>query len=71
MPTSRKILEEFTVKVLREDLGFEIPLCGLCANSGIIDTTLTAIWNGKKVGVRGYCLCLNGRALKRKFNKPP
>ena len=55
---------EFNVEVFREDIGFKIPLCGLCANSGIVDTTTTAIWNGKPAGIKTFCICPNGRALK-------
>jgi hypothetical protein len=41
-------------------------LCGICGNSGIIDTTDT-LHNpiGKKiVGIRSHCICPNGRAIK-------
>jgi len=59
------IREEFTTYAMREDIGFEISLCGLCANSGIVDTRKSAVWNDQQVGILGYCLCANGRALKR------
>lgn len=60
----KKIHEEFSVKILREDIGFKISLCGLCGNCGIIDTRNSATWNDKKVGLISYCICENGRALK-------
>ena len=50
---------------MREDIGFEVSLCGLCANSGVIDTRKSAKWNGKEVGLIGYCICANGRAMKK------
>jgi len=58
------IRKEFTVYVMREDIGYNITLCGLCGNSGIIDTRESAIWNGKKIGMIGHCICANGRAYK-------
>ena len=61
----KDIWREFDVEVFREDIGFNIPLCGLCANSGIIDTRDSAIWNNKPVGIKGFCICPNGRALKK------
>lgn len=39
--------------------------CGLCGNSGTIDTrghVMTPA--GIRVGVRRYCICPNGRALR-------
>jgi hypothetical protein len=59
------IREEFTVMVMREDIGFEISLCGLCGNCGIVDTRESVKWNQKNVGLIGYCVCANGRALKK------
>lgn len=39
--------------------------CGLCGNTGVIDTRSTVVTNaGVKCGVRAYCICLNGRAMK-------
>ncbi len=42
-------------------LGF--PICGLCGNTGVIDTTLSA-WSsaGMRCGIRRFCICPNGRA---------
>jgi len=39
MSNVKNLWEEFVVKAMNEELGFEIPLCGLCGNSGILDTT--------------------------------
>lgn len=42
-------------------------LCGLCGNSGIIDTrrnTFSAA--GVECGVNRFCICLNGREMKKK-----
>ena len=66
MPTHLELTEEFTVTVFNEELGFNIPLCGLCANTGILDTTNSAVWGKHKVGIKTYCVCLNGRAMKRR-----
>ena len=66
MPTIKELVEEYTVTVYREDIGCEIPICGLCANTGVLDTTASAIWQGKGVGVKTYCVCYNGRAMKRR-----
>ena len=42
-------------------------LCGLCANTGIIDTTTTAISpKGIMAGGKYYCVCPNGRNLQAK-----
>lgn len=59
------LCDEFTVHVLREDIGISIPLCGLCGNSGIVNTLTTAKWNDKLVGVCQYCICPNGRKRKQ------
>jgi len=40
--------------------------CGLCGNSGVIDTrgkVFTAA--GVECGVKAYCICPNGRSLRR------
>ena len=66
MPTYSELDDEYEVWVHREDICFDIPLCGLCANTGILDTRESAIWQGKKVGVRQHCICPNGRRLKRR-----
>lgn len=58
--------EEYTVYPHADHLDCKIPMCGLCANSGIIDTTKSAIWNGKEIGVVVYCICPNGRAKKKR-----
>ena len=63
---AKDLWEEFIVEVMREDIGFKIPLCGLCGNSGIVDTMTTAKWDNKSVGVKTYCICPNGRTMKNK-----
>ena len=65
-----KIYEEFLIWSLDDRPGIEkITLCGLCGNSGIIDTTKSADHYAKMVGVVGYCICPNGRQRKRVFAK--
>lgn len=66
----KKLWEEFIIR--RSDDRFEPPnnfitLCGLCGNSGIIDTSKTAEHYDKMVGIVGYCICPNGRARKKRF----
>lgn len=39
-------------------------LCGLCGNTGILDTRPTAVSTvGVRSGVRQPCICPNGRAI--------
>jgi len=39
--------------------------CGLCGNTGVVNTLENAITpNGTHVGVKAFCICPNGRALK-------
>jgi hypothetical protein len=39
--------------------------CGLCGNSGIVDTRgLVRTAAGYECGVRAFCICPNGRAMK-------
>jgi len=61
--------EEFTVYAYADHLECKIPMCGLCANSGIVNTTQNASWNGKDIGVVAYCICPNGRVKKKKLTK--
>lgn len=57
---------EFTVYVKSPETGFDIPLCGLCGNSGMVDTTTTAkCWKTVPAGIKTYCICPNGRANKK------
>lgn len=47
--------------------GHKIPFCGLCGNSGIIDTRKSVTTSeGKPCGVEAFCICPNGRAKKKK-----
>lgn len=69
MSNAKNLWEEFVVKAVNEELGFEIPLCGLCGNSGILDTTTSAKWSNKSVGIKAYCICPNGRARKKVITK--
>lgn len=41
-------------------------LCALCGNSGFVDTQATAVSAaGVRCGVRTFCICPNGRTLRR------
>ena len=45
--------------------------CTLCANTGQIDTTRTAISaTGARPGRVNFCLCPNGRILRRMHDGP-
>lgn len=40
--------------------------CTLCANTGIIDTTNSAIsCSGHRPGRKNYCICPNGQRMKK------
>lgn len=40
--------------------------CGLCGNSGVVDTRGKVVSpRGEDCGIRAYCICPNGRAIKR------
>lgn len=53
----------------------QIPMCGLCGNGGIIDTTsVVKDSKGNSMGIRAFCICPNGRykrktKLGRKYGK--
>lgn len=41
-------------------------LCSLCGNTGVIDTSVTAISpTGLNVGRKNYCICPNGQHLRK------
>lgn len=40
-------------------------LCGLCGNSGVVNTLGVRSAAGVECGVVSYCICPNGRASKR------
>ena len=60
---------EFVVDVTIDAIGMKVPICGLCGNTGLIDTTATAKCDGKCVGVLAFCICPNGRARKKPKKK--
>lgn len=44
--------------------------CGLCGNHGIIDTQRNMFTPaGRECGVRRFCICPNGRVMKKKGAK--
>jgi hypothetical protein len=46
--------------------------CGLCGNSGIVDTRGHVVSpRGDDCGVRAYCICPNGRAIKQLGGQRP
>lgn len=46
-------------------------LCGLCANRGVIDTRGIRTPAGVECGGIWWCICPNGRALRRSFKGQP
>jgi hypothetical protein len=51
--------------------GYHNVHCGLCGNTGIVDTRGRAKTPaGFDVGVLRYCICPNGRALKKQKADP-
>lgn len=56
-----------------EFLGGDPPIhCGLCGNSGVVDTVgKVATPNGVPCGVRVFCICPNGRVQKSHTEAPP
>jgi hypothetical protein len=55
---------EFLVEVSRPD-GLVISVCGLCANSGEVNTTSTAVIFDKPAGIKTFCICPNGQTMKK------
>lgn len=49
--------------------GKKISVCGLCGNCGQLDTTTTAKLKDKPAGIKSYCICPNGRAIKKAEKK--
>lgn len=65
MPDKKLLWEEFIVFVSIPPLE-KVPICGLCGNTGRIDTRGRAkTATGIDCGVLGYCICPNGRAMKK------
>ncbi len=67
--------EEFTVYVETPYLpGHKVPMCGLCGNTGVLDTRTTAKTPQASgmipCGIRAYCICPNGRAMKQHGDAP-
>lgn len=58
---------EFTVYVNLGHGRTNIPMCGLCGNTGEVNTRDRAIApNGTTdCGVKAFCICPNGRCLKK------
>jgi len=59
---NKKILSDFW---LNNYVNKEYALCGLCGNTGIINTTNSAVSPaGIKCGGKYFCVCPNGRVIK-------
>lgn len=60
----KKSDKEFLAKLWADEF-INNDLCGLCGNSGVIDTRHTAVSAaGVNSGGRFFCICPNGRAMK-------
>jgi len=55
---------------LKHYLDEKTGLCSLCGNTGIIDTTDSAVSpRGKKgMGKKNFCICPNGRTINKNDN---
>lgn len=61
---------EYSVDVYAPHIKCNIPICGLCGNSGVLDTTGTVKSPfGGVIGIYAPCICPNGRKKKRYGNK--
>lgn len=69
--TAKNLWLEFLVQVRAPHLnGHEIPLCGLCGNTGKIDTrSIVKSPTGIPCGIKAFCICPNGRAFKKAHTK--
>lgn len=47
----------------QEDILETVPVCGLCGNTGIVETQARTTY-GAACGIRKSCICPNGRAMK-------
>lgn len=59
---------EFTIYVDMDFGGkiFPVPMCGLCGNQGIVDTTEKAVTpGGQSCGGKFFCICPNGRQNRK------
>jgi hypothetical protein len=65
--TSSKLWYEYEV-VTSDGYGFPVSFCGLCGNSGIMPEikTKTPIGRCLVLPAGRFCICPNGRKLKRK-----
>ena len=64
-----QVFFEFTVYVPGNTTMPMIPMCGLCGNTGIINTNAKTP-TGKPCGIQAFCICPNGRSLKRGHSRP-
>ena len=56
------VFTEYAVKVLIN--GKEVKICGLCGNNGVVETNpKTSL--GMEIKIKTYCICPNGRRMKR------
>lgn len=58
------IVEVLPPKDLRDSIE-TIPMCGLCGNTGIVETHAKTPY-GVACGVIKHCICPSGRAMKKK-----
>ena len=56
------VFTEYSVKININ--GKEVNICGLCGNNGILETNpKTSL--GHELSLKTYCICPNGRRLKK------
>ena len=69
-PTPANAWSEFNTFQNVDHLPFKIPFCGLCGNTGKINTKGTAKTpQGKPCGIEAFCICPNGRKDRTRFSK--
>lgn len=64
MTSATKVWLEFRSYVPHHSMGC-ITMCGLCGNSGVIDTRNVKTQDGTPCGVEAFCICPNGRQAKK------
>lgn len=61
----KQLFEKALVDLWMDEFNGPHHLCGLCGNYGVIDT-LGQVQSpaGVECGIRAFCICPNGRAMK-------
>jgi hypothetical protein len=69
-PNQKKDEEEVKQERWKEFLHPDLLICGLCGNSGYVDTrNRVKSPMGADCGIKTYCICPNGRSIKKQIEK--